>query len=211
LIQIKHRYNGSVLFEVEAGSLKAALEIAVKQKVDLSYSDLSYSNLRGSNLSYSNLRGSDLRDSDLSYSNLSYSNLSYSDLSYSDLRGSDLSDSNLRGSNLSYSNLSYSNLRGSNLRGSDLRGSNLSYSNLRGSKNAPLILFGLAYQIYINETHIRIGCERHTITDWDSFDAARIQSMDSGATEFWTAHKTAIMALAHHHAATIEKQKETEQ
>ena len=80
-IKIKSRYDGHVMFAGEFGSLKLALEAAVK-----SGSDLSDSNLSGSNLSGSDLRGSDLRGSDLS--------------------GSDLSDSNLRGSNLSGSNLS---------------------------------------------------------------------------------------------------------
>ena len=78
IIQIKHRYNSSVLFECEAESLKIAVELAVSKKIDLSDS---------------NLRGSDLSDSDLRYSNLSYSDLRDSNLSYSNLSGSDLSDS----------------------------------------------------------------------------------------------------------------------
>ena len=70
MIQIKNRYNGNVIKEVESLSTG-----------NLSNSDLSYSDLSYSNLSYINLRGSNLRDSDLSNSNLNYS----------DLRGSDLS------------------------------------------------------------------------------------------------------------------------
>ncbi|CAM8813113.1 Pentapeptide repeat-containing protein [Burkholderia pseudomallei] len=137
-IQILNRWTLKVIFECEADSMKAAVELACKQGVNLSGSNLSGSNLSGSNLSGSNLSGSNLRGSDLSGSNLRGSdlrgsNLSGSDLRDSNLRGSDLRGSNLRGSDLSGSNLRDSNLRGSNLRDSDLRGSNLSDSNLRDS------------------------------------------------------------------------------
>jgi uncharacterized protein YjbI with pentapeptide repeats len=140
-IEIKNRWNGSVLFSVEATSMKEAVEVAVKSGSDLSDSDLRGSNLSGSDLKGSDLRGSDLKGSDLSDSDLRGSDLrgsdlrgsdlSGSDLRDSDLRGSDLSDSNLSGSNLSDSNLSDSNLSGSNLSGSDLSDSNLRGSNLR--------------------------------------------------------------------------------
>jgi len=140
LIQIKNRWNGSVLFshEAEENSMKITLSMAIKARANLSGSDLSDSNLSGSDLSDSNLSGSNLSGSDLSDSNLSGS-----DLSGSNLSDSNLSDSNLSGSDLSGSNLSDSNLRGSNLSDSDLRGSNLSGSdlrdsNLRGSDLTPI-------------------------------------------------------------------------
>lgn len=75
MIQIKNRYSGNIIKEVESLSTG-----------NLSNSNLRYSDLRHINLSCINLRGSDLRDSDLSYSNLSNSNLNYSDLRGSDLR-----------------------------------------------------------------------------------------------------------------------------
>ena len=54
-IEIKSRWQGTVLFSVETAGIKAALEIAVKQKT----------NLRGADLGGANLRGADLRDADL--------------------------------------------------------------------------------------------------------------------------------------------------
>ena len=91
-IEIKHRWNASILFAANIPDetapqfrIRAALRMAVK--------------------SGSDLRGSDLRGSDLSGSNLSGSNLSESNLRGSDLRGSNLSGSDLSGSNLSESNL----------------------------------------------------------------------------------------------------------
>jgi hypothetical protein len=76
MIQIKNKYNGVIIKEVEA--------------------------LRGSDLTNSDLSYSDLRGSDLSYSNLSYINLRGSDLRNSDLRGSDLTNSDLRNCDLRY-------------------------------------------------------------------------------------------------------------
>ncbi len=75
-IQILNRWTLKVIFECEADSMKAAVELACKQGVSLSGS-----NLRGSDLSGSNLRGSNLRGSNLSGSDLSDSDLSGSDLS----------------------------------------------------------------------------------------------------------------------------------
>ena len=53
--QIRHRYNDSVLFEVEADAFVKAVEKAVKEKA----------NLRGANLYGANLRGADLRGANL--------------------------------------------------------------------------------------------------------------------------------------------------
>ena len=45
-IQIMHRFETRVLFECEADSLKIAIEMAVKQKINLSGADLSRANLK---------------------------------------------------------------------------------------------------------------------------------------------------------------------
>ena len=45
LIKIKYRFNGSVLFSLECGSLKLALEAAVKSGADLGGADLGGANL----------------------------------------------------------------------------------------------------------------------------------------------------------------------
>lgn len=120
--QIKNRFSGNVLFEAETDSLKLAVEMAVKQKTDLSGANLS-----GANLYEANLSGAYLRDC-----NLRYSNLSGSDLRGSDLRYSNLSDCILRYSNLSGANLYEAYLRGADLSGADLSGAYLSGANLSG-------------------------------------------------------------------------------
>jgi hypothetical protein len=86
-IEIKHRFSGNILFEGEFGSLKIALEVAVRGGADLSYAylrdadlsdaDLNRANLNGANLSDANLNGANLRDANLSGANLNGANLRY--------------------------------------------------------------------------------------------------------------------------------------
>ncbi|MEX3614448.1 MAG: pentapeptide repeat-containing protein, partial [Burkholderia gladioli] len=56
-IQILNRWTLKVIFECEADSMKAAVELACKQGVNLSHADLSGSNLSGSDLTGSDLTG----------------------------------------------------------------------------------------------------------------------------------------------------------
>ncbi|WP_261524479.1 pentapeptide repeat-containing protein [Burkholderia multivorans] len=104
-IEILNRWTLKVIFECEADSMKAAVELACKQGVSLSGAALRGANLSGANLSGANLRGADL--------------------SYTNLRGAYLHDANLRGANLSGANLSYTNLRGAYLHDANLSGANL--------------------------------------------------------------------------------------
>jgi len=48
--QIKNKWSGNVLFEIEAGSLKLAIELAIKSRADLSRADLSGADLSGADL-----------------------------------------------------------------------------------------------------------------------------------------------------------------
>ena len=89
-IQIKSRGNGKVLWEGQAESLKEAIEIAAKQKENLSRADLSRVYLSGANLS-----GADLSGADLSRANFSEANLFRAYLSGADLPGANLSGTSL--------------------------------------------------------------------------------------------------------------------
>ena len=60
LVEIKHRLSGSVLFSVEAGALRLAVEIAVKQRANLYGADLYGANLSGADLSGANLSRANL-------------------------------------------------------------------------------------------------------------------------------------------------------
>jgi len=89
-IEIKHRFTAGVLFSVEAGDMKAALQIAVKEGADLD----------GAYLDGANLGGANLRDANLDGANLDGANLGGANLRGAYLRGADLRDANLGGANL---------------------------------------------------------------------------------------------------------------
>ncbi len=108
--QIKHRYNKTILFEMEAEFFRQAVEEAVKTGADLSGADLSGANLYRANLYRANLPGADLSGADLYRADLYRANLSGADLSGADLSGVNLSGANLSGADLYRANLSGANL-----------------------------------------------------------------------------------------------------
>ncbi len=70
LIEIKHRFTGSVLFELDCGGIKICLEAALKAGADLRGADLRGAYLRGANLGGADLSGADLYGADLYGANL---------------------------------------------------------------------------------------------------------------------------------------------
>jgi pentapeptide repeat protein len=99
---------------------------------------------------------------------------------------------------------SRANLSGAYLSGA-LSGANLSDANLSGAKwcdgitisKAPLQLSGLTWMVYILDQHMQIGCELHSLADWQSFDDRRIGAMDGrDALRFWRDHKDSLLSLA---------------
>ncbi|MBP5079390.1 pentapeptide repeat-containing protein [Acinetobacter baumannii] len=114
-----------------------------------------------------------------------------------DLRDADLRDANLRGADL----------RGADLRGADLRGANLRDANLRGAKAAPLIVYGLRWNVIISGLgKMRIGCQEHSVEDWKSFDDARITRMDSEALEFWNQHKSMLLNMCDSYVHPVQEE-----
>ena len=119
-----------------------------------------------------------LRGANLLGANLSDANLRYANLSDADLRGANLSDADLLGANLS---------------DADLRGADLRYADLRG---ADLIVLQMdLWTAYITTNHIRIGCQSHTLSEWENFTDEEISSMHAGALEYWNKNKEVIIAL----------------
>ena len=91
-VEIKNRISGSVLFTAEAGSIKLAVEAAVKSGANLSGADLYGAILRDAFLDGANLSGADLHGANLSGANLYGANLRGAILD-----GAFLVDANLRG------------------------------------------------------------------------------------------------------------------
>ena len=186
LQQIKSRYDGSVLFECEADSIKECLVESVSKK-----SYLSEAYLRGADFSGANLSGAYLRDANLSGANLSGAYLRDADLSDANLNGADLRDANLSGANLSGANLRGANLSDANLSGADLRGEILT--------KAPISIINLTWDILITEGYMTIGCQRHTHAEWEAFDDEAVAKMESRASEFWKANREWLLSACKAH------------
>ena len=92
--------------------------------------------------------------------------------------------------NLRGANLSDADLRDADLRDADLRGANLSDADLRG---AAIIIYGLNWEIFITNNHIRIGCQSHSLADWIDFDDNKISFMHPNALGFWKENKEFII------------------
>jgi hypothetical protein len=130
LFEIKHRFNGNVLFSLTCGSMHLCVEAAVKARIDLSYADLISADLSSADLSSAVLRSADLRSVDLSYADLRSADLRSADVRYTDLRYADLRSAVLSCADLSYADLSYTDLSSADLRCADLRCADLRYAVL---------------------------------------------------------------------------------
>ncbi|AOJ10362.1 pentapeptide repeat-containing protein [Burkholderia mayonis] len=109
-IKILNQWTLKVIFECEADSMRAAIELAYTQNIDLSGANLSGANLSDAYLSGANLSDANLSGANLSDANLSGANLSGANLSDAYLSGANLSGANLSGANLSDAYLSDANL-----------------------------------------------------------------------------------------------------
>ena len=93
-----------------------------------------------------------------------------------------------------------------NLWDANLQGANLRGANLWCAKNAPLIITGLRWVVYISGTgNMRIGCQNHSIKHWDNFPDELINRMDDCALEFWKQHKEMLMGICNSYKHKNEK------
>ena len=175
---IKHRFTGAVLFECDLPdehsgmAIRHALEQATKSKANLSGANLYGANLSGANLSWADLSGA---------------NLSVANLSWADLSGGNLSGANLYGANLYGANLYGANLYGAKVDGEEIT-------------KAPISICGLTWFVLITDGFMRIGCQRHSHSDWASFSEAQIADMAGNAVEFWSQWKAPLLAACAAHS-----------
>ncbi len=197
LFEIKHRFNGSVSFSLECGSLKLCVEAAVKASADLTSADLrsadlTSADLRSADLTYANLTSANLRSANLTYANLTYANLTSADLRYADLR--------------------YANLTSANLTSADLTSADLTYAKWPRDAavlNAPIQISGLQWPVLIFGSHMLVGCETHSLREWEDFGDEIIGHMDSNALEFWRTNKSRLLAFRDAEAEQQFAEKET--
>ena len=176
--EIKNRWTGEVLFTYEAPE---GMESGMIARHAVETAIAQNADLRGADLWGANLRGADLW-------------------------GADLRGANLRGANLRGANLRGANLVGADLWGADLRGVNLVGADLWGAKNAPMIITGLLWTVYIDGTGMmRIGCQNHSVEDWKNFIDGKISAMDSKALTFWNQYKSMLLSACDTHKHVEEQ------
>ena len=132
-IKIKHRFNGSVLFSIEAGSLRLGVEAAVEADANLQYADLRHADLRHADFRDADLGYVNLQSANLVYANLVYANLRDANLVYANLGSANLRDADLRSADLRYADLGYANLQSADLRYADLRHADFRSADLRSA------------------------------------------------------------------------------
>ena len=159
------------------------------ERANLSYANLSYANLSSANLSSANLSSANLSYANLSYANLRYADLSSANLSYANLSYADLRYANLSYADLSSANLSYANLRSANLRyAASLWGA---IGNMSEVKSVQCDIWPVTY----TATHMQIGCQFHTLTEWFEFSDEEIKRMDLQASAWWLIWKPILKTV----------------
>jgi hypothetical protein len=212
---IKNRFTGDVQFtakidcsEDDAHSLKMGLAVkwalgngANLNGANLAWVDLDGANLEGVNLGRANLEGANLGRADLNGANLEGANLEGANLEGvnlygANLEGAKLGRAKLYGANLEGAKLYGADLNGANLYGAKLEGANLEGANLEGANGVNEYIKCVqieAYPITYTADILQIGCQRHSIEDWRTFDSRRIAAMDGkGALKFWAKYKNWI-------------------
>lgn len=100
---------------------------------------------------------------------------------------------NFRNANLGNANLSYANFSCVDLSYIDLSDANL--CSAIGDMNFVKSMQCEKYRIVYTATILQIGCEKHTIEEWEKFTDDEISKMDDGALEWWTKWKPIIMQI----------------
>ena len=200
--QIMNRWTGAVLFECEVPdgldsgmAMRHALEKAVEARANLTGAYLA-----GANLADANLTGANLAGAYLTGANLAGANLTGANLADANLTGAYLADAYLAGANLTGANLADAYLTGANLTDAYLADANLAGAKWRDGiviTQQPIQISGLHWFVTILDQHMQIGCELHSLHDWERYDDRRIAEMDGrDALRFWRAHKEALLSLA---------------
>ena len=180
---------------------------------DLAGAYLARADLAGAYLARANLAGAYLADADLAGTDLADADLARANLTGAYLAGADLEGANLADANLARANLTGAYLARANLARANLAGAYLADAKWRNGiiiQRPPLQLYGLAYPVTILDQHMQIGCELHTLAEWDAFDDERIARMDGvTARRFWKAHKAALLSLARSDGRVVQAEEKT--
>lgn len=143
----------------------------------------SRASLIGANLTGADLNGANLTRANLTRASLYGANLTRANLTRASLIGASLIGASLTGANLAGASLAYANLNGASLDDANLNGANLNGAS--GNLNNLKSVFCEIYPVTYTAEVMQIGCQRHKIEDWWSFDDTRIIEMDGEKALGW--------------------------
>lgn len=194
IIEIKS-ISGKTLYTTETPTLKEAVEQAVSESVDLSCADFSNEDLQGVNFSGSKLVGANFIGADLDMANFSNANLKKAKFNNADLCEARFRSADLTKASLDYTHLGYADFSNATLRSVTTKGANFEDSDLikiEGSETTH------NYEILITPTHIKIGCQFHSIEKWFAFDDTEIEDLDPmlNPLKFWRVWKPILEQIA---------------
>ena len=212
-IEIKSWLNSRILFESEFGSLKLAVEAAVKARANLAGANLAVADLAGAYLARAALAGASLAGADLAGADLAGANLAGADLAGADLAVANLAGADLAGAYLARADLAGANLAGADLAGADLAGAylaraDLARANLGNGQKAttqPVFLIANGYTAMITDRHIKIGCAVKTTEGWAELDADAIKrEFTPHLGCLWDMWREPLLAVARAHQGRVE-------
>ena len=149
------------------------------------------------------LTGADLTNATLIDAALTGANLRWADLTRADLTDANLTDANLTGAvltnaTLTDADLTRADLTRAALRWADLTGADLTRAVLRGAtgngkeiRSAQICQWPLVWTADV----LCIGCQQHSISEWEAFTDEEIAAMHSEALPWWKKNKSLIMLL----------------
>ena len=114
-----YRTNNSIIGEFQVGSVKEAVELAVRQGISLANANLAFKDLANVNLKGANLEGTDFTGTNLMWVRLEGANC----------KGANFAGANLKWANCKGANLTNANLTRANLSSVDLMGAVLTKAN----------------------------------------------------------------------------------
>lgn len=170
-IEIRHSHTHAVLFEhtCPVNTIRKTLELAVKDRIDLSHADLSRTSLYGAdldkiyapyaNFKFANLGAASICDAELSgadlcgaymeFAELRRCNLKRVDLRLCDLKSTDFDQSKMLFANLNYAEFQDTSFHRACLIGANMRGINFCGVNLSGADLTDAVMDG-AYMLHAN-------------------------------------------------------------
>ena len=112
------------------------------------------------------------------------------------LDGAELDGAALNGAALDGAALKWASFDGASLKWASFDGAFFDFKNEKIKiKKTPICISNLRYEIIIFDSHMKIGCQFHSISEWFSFDEKTIEDMDDTALELWEQNKDWLKAV----------------